>query len=343
MRKGLLFLIGVAVCAGSAHAEVPKYGVLARWQLGGDGRWDYVSMDSPNHRLYLSRSTHMMVVDTETGKVVGDIPNTNGVHGAAFADRAGKGYTSNGRDNTVTVFDLKTLKVLGTVTVGTGPDSILYDKASNRVFTCNGESQDMTAIDVATDKVVGTFKLDGRPEAPASDNKGNVYVNIEDKSEVERFDTRTLQKIASWPIAPADGPSGIALDAKRHLVYSTCDKLMAVSDGLANKLITTVPIGSGPDAGAYDAKWNLAFSSNGQDGTVTVAQRQADGSYQTETVPTQAGARTMDLDTKTHRLYLVTADFVAPDPNAPPPAAGERRRRQMVPGSFTVIVVGPVK
>ncbi len=343
MRKGLLFLVGLTVCAATVHAEIPKYGVVAKWQVGGDGGWDYVAMDSPNHMLYLSRGTHMMVVDTHTGKVAGDIPNTNGVHGAAFADKAGKGYTSNGRDNTVTVFDLKTFKTLGSVAVGTGPDAILYDKFSNRIFTCNGRSGDMTAIDVKTDKVVGTVKLEGRPEAPVSDDKGNVYVNIEDKSEVERFDPKTLQKIASWSIAPADGPSGIALDAKRHLVYSTCDKLMAVSDGLANKMVTTVAIGDGPDAGAYDPKWNVAFSSNGQDGTVSVLQRQADGTYQTQTVPTQAGARTMDLDTKSHRLYLVTAQFAPPDPNAPPPGAGERRRRQMVPGSFTVIVVGPVK
>lgn len=338
-----MFLVGLAACVTTAHAQVPKYGVIAKWQIGGDGGWDYVSMDSPNHMLYLSRGSHMMVVDTNTGKVVGDIPNTNGVHGAAFADGAGKGYTSNGRDNTVTVFDLKTFKTLGSIPVGTGPDSILYDKFSNRVFTCNGRSQDMTAIDVNTDKVVGTFKLEGRPEAPATDNKGNVYVNIEDKSEVERFNPRTLAKIVAWSIAPAEGPSGIALDAKRHLVYSTCDKLMAVSDGLGNKLVTTVPIGNGPDAGAFDVKWGLAFSSNGQDGTISVLKRQPDGSYQTETVPTQVSARTMDLDQKTHRIYLVAAEFVPLDPNAPPPAAGERRRRQIVPGSFTVLVVGPVK
>ena len=343
MRKGLLFLVGLTVCAATVHADVPKYGVIAKWQVGGDGGWDYVSMDSPNHMLYLSRGTHMMVVDTETGKVVGDIPNTSGVHGAAFADKEGKGYTSNGRDNTVTVFDLKRFKALGTVTVGTGPDSILYDKFSNRVFTCNGRSGDMTAIDAHTDKVVGTIKLDGRPEAPDTDNKGNVYVNIEDKSEVERLNPKTLQMIAVWPIAPAEGPSGIAVDAKHHLVYSTCDKLMAVSDGIANKLITTVPIGDGPDAGAFDPKWDLAFSSNGQDGTLSILQRQADGSFKTETVPTQVSARTMGLDPKTHKIYLVAAQFAPPDPNAPPPAAGERRRRQLVPGSFTVIVVGPVK
>ena len=323
-----------------AQNGIPQYGVVAKWQVGGDGGWDYINADSAGRRLYVSRGTHVMVIDLDTGTVVGDIPNTNGVHGIAIADKEGKGFTSNGRDNSVTVFDLKTLKTIETVPItGTGPDGILYDKASNRVFTFNGRRGDSTAIDAHTDKVVGTIKLDGRPEFPGTDGKGMMFVNIEDKGEVQRFDPRTLQITATWSLG-AESPSGCAVDPKHDYVFSTCDgNVLAISDGVAGKVIATAKIGDGPDAAQFDSKWNLAFSSNGQSGTLTIVKQQKDGSFATEDVQTQVSARTLALDTKTHRIFLAAAQLQPPDPNAP---AGQRRR-QMVPGSFTIVVVGPVK
>jgi len=320
------------------HAQgVPKFGVVAQWKLGGDGGWDVMRVDSEARRLYVSRGTHVMVVDIDSGSVVGDIPNTNGVHDIAIVRKEGKGYTSNGRDNTVTIFDLKSLKTLGTIAVGQRPDAMTYDKATNRVFTGNGGSNDMTAIDAHTDKVVGTVKLDGRPEYSVSDGKGTMYVNLEDKNEIERIDPKTLQTTGTWPLN-ADSPSGLAIDTKHHLLFSTCDaSVMPVSDAAAGKVIATVKIGEGPDAAVFDEKMGLAFSSNGQSGTLTIAKRMKDGTFETEDVATQVSARTMALDSKTHRIFLAAAQLQPPDPNAQP----GQRRRQMVPGSFTIIVVGP--
>ena len=333
----LLLLIASPILFAQGH--IPKYAVVDKWQVGGDGGWDVLRVDSEGRRLYVSRGTHVMVIDIDTGKVVGDLPNTNGVHDVAIARKEGKGFTSNGRDNTVTVFDLANLKETGTIAVGNRPDAMTFDGASNRVFTGNGGSNDMTAIDAHTEKVVGTVKLDGRPEYSVSDGKGTVYVNIEDKGEVQRFDAKTLQILGTWPLN-AESPSGIALDAKHHLVFSTCDNsIMPVSDAKAGKVITTVKIGDGPDGAVFDPKWGLVFSSNGQSGTLTIVKRMKDGTFQTEDVPTQVSARTIAIDTRSHRVFLAAAQLQPPDPNAQP----GQRRRQIVPGSFTILVVGPVK
>jgi YVTN family beta-propeller protein len=337
MRAITLLLLSIASPILFAQSP-PKYAVTDKWQVGGDGGWDYLTADSANRRLYVSRGTHVMVIDMDSGKVVGDIPNTSGVHGVAVSEKDGLGFTSNGRDNTATVFDIKTLKVMGSIPVGQRPDAIVYDKGSDRVFTFNGGGGDATAIDAHTQKVVGTVKLDGRPEFAASDEHGTMFVNIEDKGEIERFDARTLQVTAKWPLN-AESPSGLAIDAKHHLLFSVCDgSVMPVSDGMAGKVIATAKIGDGPDAAGFDPKWDLAFSSNGQTGTLTIAKRQKDGTYVTEDVQTAVSARTMALDTKTHRVFLASAQMQPPAADAP---AGQRRR-QMVPGSFTIIVVGPV-
>ena len=314
----------------------PNYGVLQKIPIGGDGGWDYLTMDSASHRLFISRSTHVMVLDVDSGKIVGDIANTSGVHGVAIAPKLNKGYSSNGRDSTVTVFDLKTLKELKRVSVGNRPDAICFDPASNRVFTFNG-GRDTTAIDAKTDTVAGTVKLDGKPEFPQVDGKGTLYVNIEDKSEIQKIDTKGLKVTASWPLAPAEEPSGLAFDKKDGMLFSTCsNQLMAVSDAKGGKLATSVPIGNGPDAAAFDPGPGLAFSSNGQDGTLTVIGKGADGKWAAlQTVKTQTSARTMALDPATHRIYLIAAEFKASsDPSA--------RRREMVPNSATILVVGPV-
>lgn len=323
-----------AMLARPAQAS-PGYAVVQKIPIAGEGGWDYLTMDSPSHRLFISRGTHMMVLDVNTGKLSGDIANTPGIHGAAIVNRAGKGYTSNGRENTVTVFDLKTLKELKRIPVGTNPDAICYDSASNRVFTFNGRSSDSTAIDVATDIVVGTVKLDGKPEAPAVDGKGTLWVNIEDKNEIQQVDTRGLKVTNSWPIAPGESASGLAFDAKDKLLFSTADNgMMAISDVKSRKVVATPKIGQGPDAAAFDPKLGLAFSSNGEDGTVSVIGKKGNSWDVIETVPTMTSARTMALDPVTHRIYLIAAKFQAP-------ADANQRRRQMVPGSAVILVLAP--
>lgn len=323
-------------------APTPTYHVQQRVVLGGAGGWDYLSVDPDARRLYISRSSHVMVVDADTEKVIGDIPDTNGVHGIAIASKLGRGFTSNGGDNTVTIFDLKTLKTLGKVPVGTGPDCIVYEPKTQRVFTFNGRSNDATALDAATGKVLGTIALGGRPEYAAVDGAGMIYDNLESTSEVVAIDASALTIKSRWPIAPTESPSGLAIDPKTNRLFSVCDdNKMAISDAAAGKVQSIAGIGAGPDAAEFDPGTGLAFSSNGQDGTLTVLSLQKASVGQTpqtiyaplQIVPTQAGARTMALDTKTHRVFLVTA---TPDPGAP----GEGRRRNYVPGSFTLLVVG---
>ena len=318
-------------------AAPPGFHVLSTLPLGGEGGWDYLSVDSANGRLYLSRGTHVMVVDVATNKVVGDIPNTPGVHGIAIAPDLGRGFTSNGRAGTSTIFDLATLKVLGTVTTGKNPDCIIYDPASKRVFTFNGGSQDATAFNAATGEVVATIPLGSKPEFAASDGAGKVYVNMEETSQVDEIDAAAGTVLRQIPLAPASGPSGLAIDAKNHRLFAVChNKLMAIVD-IPTGQVSTVPIGSGPDAAAYDPELDLAFSSNGE-GTITVVEETAPGKFAVaETVPTQPRARTMALDPKTHLLYLVTAQF------GPAPAAtadNPRPRPAIVAGSFTLLVVG---
>ena len=310
----------------------PTYGVVARYPVGGDGGWDYLTVDSKAHRLYVSHATHVVVMDSETGKVVGDIPNTPGVHGIALVPRLGRGYVSEGRTDSVTVFDLKTLAVLGKIAVGRNPDAIVYDPTARRVFTCNGRSNDLSVIDPDAGKVVATIPLTGKPEAPASDGR-TLFVNIEDKSAIERVDLKSLKSLGAWSIAPVEEPSGLAFDARRHRLFAVgSNGKMAVVDSRSGKLLATPAIGEGPDGAAYDAKRNLVFSSNGE-GTVTVLRPEADGRMTLiQTVVTEPSARTIALDEATGRLYLSAAKR-APGGNG----------RATVPGSFGVIVVGEVK
>lgn len=314
------------------------YHVVKEYKLGGEGGWDYLCIDAKARRIYVSHATHVLVVDADTGAIVGDIPDTPGVHGIAIVDDAGKGYVSNGRASTVTVFDLKTLKALKQIPVGKNPDAIIYDDASKRVFTMNGASNDTTAIDVKTDTVAGTVALGGRPEFAVTDEKGNVFVNIEDKSAIVEFDSLKLAVRANWPIAPAEEPSGLAFDRKHRRLFSVgSNKLMAVVNADTGKVVTTVPIGSGVDAAAFDTETGLVFSSNGE-GTLTVIHEDSPDKFSVvESVTTQRGARTMTLDPKTHQVYLVTAEF------GPPPAPTPERPRprpSIVPGTFKLLVLG---
>src|SRR5579864_3473173 len=265
------FWSGVAVLVLSCQvllAEGPGLHVLKTFKLGGEGGWDYLEVDPDAHHLFISRATHVIVLDTESGKQVGDIPDTPGVHGIALAPELGRGFTSNGREGSVTIFDLKTLKPISKVqNVGQNPDAILYDPATKRVFTFNGRSSDSTAIDAASGKVLGTIKLDGKPEFATSDAKGEIFVNIEDKSELTAIDPNKLEVKAKWPLAPCTEPSGLAIDRKNRRLFVGCDnKMMAVVDADNGKVLATPAIGEGVDATAFDDETGLAFASCGGDG-----------------------------------------------------------------------------
>ncbi len=319
-------------------AGVGSYKLVKTIPVPGEGGWDYLYADSPNRRLYVSHGTEVDVMNLDTGTMAGKIPNTNGVHGIAVADHLNRGFISDGRDNQVTIFDLNTLSVISNVKAGTNPDGIVYDPYSNRVFAFNGRSSNMTAIDAETGKVAGTVALGGKPEFPATDGKGNVFVNIEDKSELVRFDPKTLEIKNRWPLAPCESPSGLAIDPAHHRLFPVCEnKIMAVVDADNGKVITTVPTGEGTDAAAFDPGTKLAFSSNGGDGTLTVIKQESADKYSVaQNVQTRRGARTMALDLKMHTVYLSDADF-----GEKPAATAEnpRARPKMIPGTFKLLVV----
>lgn len=326
----LLVTSGMAADAG--------YHLIKTYKLGGDGGWDYLTLDRTSNRLYISRSTHVIVINPDSGEPVGDIPDTPGVHGIALAPELGRGFVSNGREGTVSVFDLTSLKVLSKIKVGENPDAILYDPASKRVFTFNGRSHDATAIDASKGTVAGTIKLDGKPEFSVSDEKGEIFVNLEDKSELLALDPAKLEIKSRWPLAPCEEPTGLAIDRKHRRLFSGCgNKLIAIVDADSGKVISTLPIGEGVDATAFDPEAGLAFASCGE-GVLTVVHEDSAHKFSVaENVPTQRGARTMALDPAKHRIFLVTAKF------GPPPAPTAEQphpRPAILPDSFVVLVVG---
>ena len=321
-----------------AFAADTGYHIIKRLKIGGEGGWDYLTVDSGARRLYISRSTHVTVIDLTTDKVVGDIPNTPGAHGIAVAPELNRGFTSNGKADTATIFDLKTLKVLGEIKTGGNPDAILYDFFSNTVFTFNGRSKDATVFDAFLGKVVQTIPLGGKPEFAATDGKGNIYVNIEDTNEVVEIDSLKARVSRRFSLKPCNEPTGLALDVKQGRVFSGCrNKMMTVLDTKSGKVIATVPIGANVDGNGFDDLAGLAFSANG-DGTLTVARETSPGTFKiVETVTTQPGARTMALDPITHFIYLPAAQFSQPKEPALP---GAKPRPAMVKDSFEVLVVG---
>ena len=264
--KWWISILSLSLAAVAVAAAGPGYHVIKTYKLGGEGGWDYLTVDASARHFYISRGTHVIVLDADSGKNVGDIPDTPGVHGIALAPELGKGFVSNGREGTVTVFDIKTLVPIGSkIKVGENPDAILYEPATKRVFTFNGRSQDSTAIDAVSGKVLGTIKLDGKPEFAASDAKGEVFVNIEDKSELTVIDPNKLEVKVKWPLAPCTEPSGLALDRKNRRLFVGCDnKMMAVVDADSGKVLATPAIGEGVDATAYDDETGLAFASCGE-------------------------------------------------------------------------------
>ena len=339
----LSLLATVAYSAGG-------YRLLKRIPISGDGTWDYIGADSVNRRIYVSHGSQLEVLDADSGAIVGKIlaPGVNpadpstlqgqGVRGAAIAPELGRGFTSNGRDSSMTIFDLKTLKVLGVVKVGENPDGYLYDPASRRAFTFSNRTKAATAVDGAAGTVAGNIDLGGKPEAAATDGKGLVYVNIQDKNLVTKFDSRKLTVMASWPTAPCEEPTSMAIDAKNHRLFVGCrNKLLAVMNTENGKIITTLPIGGNTDAAAFDPALRLVFTSNGE-GTVTVIQEESPDKYSVlDNVKTEPGARTMALDLKRHKLFLCLANRTPP----PAPVAGQTAPpAQIIHDSFRVLVVG---
>ena len=341
MKSRLRTLISpllVLSCAATAIAAASGYHVVQTWKVGGDGGWDYLKIDSQARRLYISRATRVLVIDADTGKSIGEIPDTPGVHGIALAPEFGKGFTSNGRENTVNVFDLKTLKVLNKIKVGARPDAIIYDPATKRVFTFNAGSQDATAVDAAKGEVVGSIPLGGKPEFAASDSKGTVFVNLEDKNQIFALDPDKLTVKQRWDLPGCEEPSGLAMDQKNRRLFVGCgNKTMPIVDADSGNILTTLPIGDGVDATAFDDTTGLAFASCGE-GVLTVVREESPDKFTVvENVPTQKGARTMALDSKTHNAYTVTAKFGPP----PAPTADQPHPRpSLIPDTFVVLVVG---
>jgi DNA-binding beta-propeller fold protein YncE len=330
MRMRFWAIVGFLVlCAGVGAAEPgdPGYKVIKKIEIGGDGGWDYLTMDADSRRLYIARADRVQVVDVDKGKLIGEVAKTPGVHGVALDLKRKKGFISNGGDATVTIFDLESLKETARVKVGMRPDFILYDPASDRVFTFNAGTKDATAISAADGSVASTVALGGKPEGAVSDGKGTVFVNIEDKNEVAVIDAMKLTVKERWPVAPGVKAVGLALDRSKRRLFCTCgNEKMIILDADNGKVVGTVAIGKGTDAAVFDQEAGLAFSSNGGDGTLTVVDGKGDTYKVLANVPTQAGARTMALDTKTHNILLVTAKFKQP--------------RVVEPNTFVILVVG---
>ncbi|MGH8456688.1 MAG: YncE family protein, partial [Stenotrophobium sp.] len=293
--------------AYAAGAPAP-YQVAARFQLGGDGGWDYLTADPAQHLLYLSRASRVWVVNAQTGVLKAEIPDTPGVHGIALAPELSRGYISCGKANLVKVFDLKTNAVTASIPVGQEPDAILYDAATQRVFAFDGHGKTATVIDAKTNAVVGTIAMGGKPEFARADGQGHVYVNIEDRSELLAIDARTLKPIARWPLAPCTEPSGLAIDAAHRRLFPVChNRTMLAVNADSGKIVAVMPIGSGVDGADFDPAGGMLYSANGE-GTLTIVHESDPDHYSlVQTLQTQAGARTVVVDTATHRIYMPTA------------------------------------
>ncbi|MGC2111558.1 MAG: YncE family protein [Candidatus Korobacteraceae bacterium] len=334
--KRLLAVVATATIFISIPAVAQKqFKVATRVKLGGEGGWDYLTYDKDGQRLFITRGSHVMVVDTNTLKVTGDIPDLSGIHGVALDQELNRGFISNGGDNTVTIFDLKTLKKLDSVKVGERPDAILYEPFSKHVFTFNARSHDTTVVDAASGKVVGTIALGGKPEFAVSDGKGKLYVNIEDKNQILAIDVTKMSIVNTTSMIACEEPSALALDVEHHRLFSGCgNKLMTVVDADSGKVVMTVPIGEGVDAGRFNPKTQEIFMSCGE-GVLTVIHEDSPDKYTVvQNLPTVKGARTMALDEEKDIAYLVTAERL--------PAGGPPEHRPgFVPGSFELIVVKP--
>jgi YVTN family beta-propeller protein len=325
--------IGMAQNTGAAQNA--GYSVLKTFHIASPGGWDYITVDPNSNRLYVSHGTQVNILDKKTGDSLGVIPGTTGVHGIALVTSLGKGFTSNGKLNTVTVFDLKTAQVLSQISTGQNPDAIFYDDFSKKVITCNGRSQDLSVIDPTSGRVVATIPVGGKPETAVSDGAGKIYVNIEDKSEIISVDASTFKVLSRWSITPGTSPSGLAMDRVTRRLFAGCDnKMVIVLDADKGTVVAQVPIGDGCDGVGFDARLKRVYASCGE-GILTVIQEKSASDFTVlANVPTKKGARTIAVDGSTHGIYLPTADFEATTP------AGQRRP-PMIPGTFQVLMVTP--
>ena len=345
MPTKTLIQIFVGVCLLSSHLaqsaqplESIKFTLVNHYNVGGEGGWDLLTFDAKRHRLFVSRSTHVQVIDADSGKVIGDIPGTAGVHGIALADDLNAGFTSNGKSNSVTVFDLTTLKVIKTIKIsGLNPDVILYESKSKHIFTFNGHSANVTVIDATSHKEIYTISLPGKPELAVSNDAGKVFVNIEDKNEIAVIDSGSNKVLKSYPIGSGIEPTGLSIDKGHNRLFSVCaNKKMEILDSETGKIVSEVDIGAGPDSAAFDSNLGIALSSNG-DGTLTIVKENDPDHFSVlQNVITQKGARTMAYDSDNHRAYLVTASF-----GKTPPATKEqpKPRPAIIPNSFEILVV----
>lgn len=346
MKKAVFLLVSIVLYAISvssfAQTDTTKYKIANKFQLTGDGNWDYLTSDDSTGRLYISHGMIVQAIDSKTGKLIGTIKGLNGVHGIALAKDLDKGFISSGRDSSVTVFDLKTLATITKINVtGKNPDAILYEPGSQKVFVYNGKTSNATVIDAKTNTVCGTIPLDGKPEFSVYDGKGNVFVNIEDKSEISMINAKTLKVEKTWSVKPGIEPSGLAIDTANHILFSVCDnKLMIILDAESGKVIATLLIGENVDGVAFDPILKRAYSSNG-DGTLTVVQEESKSKFSVLCiVKTQKGARTITIDNKTQHIFLPTADF------GETPAATKDKphpRPPVLPNTFVILDLEPIK
>ena len=322
-NKLLLSLLSFSVLA--VHAQK----VTHTYPIASGGGWDYIAVNQD--KIYVSHGTQVNILNKSTGDSLGIIPNTTGVHGIAFDNTTGKGYTSNGRLNNVTVFDLTTNVILGQIATGTNPDAIMYEPFTKTIITCNGRSNDLSVINVTTQQVIATIPVGGKPETAVSDNEGRLFVNIEDKSEIAVIDLTRNTVINRWSLKPGEGPSGLAIDLATKRLFSTCDKLLVVVDATNGKIVARLPIGDGTDGVAFDNTTKTIYTSNGEGNITAVKESDPNNFTIAATIPTRKGARTITIDESTHTLYLPTAEFEANTPKG--------QRPKMIPGTFQVLVV----
>jgi YVTN family beta-propeller protein len=332
-------LLTAVAGAAPLHAQQSNgpFHVQAQWKIGGDGFWDYLSVDPVSKLLYIAHGDHVTVVNTHTGKQVADIAGLHGTHGIVFSSDGVHGYVTDGGANQVAEFNRKTNTIEKTIPAGTGPDGDVFEPVTKTVWAFNGHSHDATVIDTGTNTVVATVALPGKPEFPVADGKGTIYDNIEDKSEIVKINARTRKVEATWSILPCEGPSGLAIDRKHRRLFAVCDGTMAVVNADSGKVVATPKIGDGPDAARFSAADQYAFSSNGA-GTLTVVHEDSPDHYTViQNLPTKRGARTMAMDPDGQRLFVATAEF---GPRPAPTADHPHPRPAIVPGSFEVIAIG---
>jgi len=335
LRKLFTGIITMTACS-AAIAQNSGYHVLNTYHIPSAGRWDYIAVCPATECIYVSHQTQVNILNKNTGDSVGVIPNTEGVHGITFAPKFKKGFTSNGKLNTVTVFDLNSNAVQAQITTGENPDAIMYDPFSEKILVCNGRGKSLSVINPSNNEVTNTIDLGGKPETAVSDEAGKIFINIEDKNEIAVVNAKTWKVEKRWKIGKGESPSGLAIDTKTKRLFAGCDnKLLIVLNAENGKVVKELPIGEGCDGVAFDPSLKYAFSSNGE-GTLTVIQEKSANDYVVlENAKTKKGARTLAVDEQTHKVYLPTAEFANPVPQEP-----AQKRPNMVPGTFQILVVG---